>query len=304
MKKFTTEQFLNKAKEIHNDKYDYSKVIYVTTKIKVTIICPIHGEFEQLPSAHMLGRGCDKCAREENKVKSRNAQLKNQEEYIQELVKIHGDKLIFTETFYAGAFHKISCICPIHGKFNSTGSGLLTGGCPSCGKQKSKDNQHTKTNKQFISDSNIVHGNKYDYSKANYINAHVKVTIICPEHGEFKQRPSHHLHGTGCSSCTKNGFNVQKQAILYYLKITTDTNQVLYKIGITNRTVNERFNLTDLSKIEIVKQKLYDNGQDALDWETRLKRMYKEYQYKGPDILSSGNTELFTEDIIAMWDSN
>ena len=96
MKKFTTEQFLNKAKEIHNDKYDYSKVIYVTTKIKVTIICPIHGEFEQLPSAHMLGRGCDKCARKENKIKSRNTQLKNQEEYIQELVKIHGDKLIFT----------------------------------------------------------------------------------------------------------------------------------------------------------------------------------------------------------------
>ena len=56
MKKFTTEQFLNKAKEIHNDKYDYSKVIYVTTKIKVTIICPIHGEFEQRPSAHMFGR--------------------------------------------------------------------------------------------------------------------------------------------------------------------------------------------------------------------------------------------------------
>ena len=167
---------------------------------------------------------------------------------------------------------------------------------------KSKTNE--KTNKQFISDSNIAHGDKYDYSKVNYINAHVKVTIICPEHGEFKQRPNNHLRGAGCSSCTKNGFNVQKQAILYYLKITTDTNQVLYKIGITNRTVNERFNLTDLSKIEIVKQKLYDNGQDALDWETRLKRMYKEYQYKGPDILSSGNTELFTEDIIAMWDSN
>ena len=112
------------------------------------------------------------------------------------------------------------------------------------------------------------------------------------------------MKGAGCPSCAITGFDKNKPAILYYLKITTDTNQVLYKIGITNRTVNERFNLTDLSKIEIIKQKLYDNGQDALDWETKLKRMYKEYQYKGPDILSSGNTELFTEDIIAMWDSN
>ena len=49
---------------------------------------------------------------------------------------------------------------------------------------------------------------------------------------------------------------------------------------------------------------IYADGAEALKWETKLKRMYKEYQYKGPDILSSGNTELFTEDIIAMWDSN
>ena len=74
----------------------------------------------------------------------------------------------------------------------------------------------------------------------------------------------------------------------------------MYKIGITNKTVNERFNLTDLNKIEIVKQKLYENGQDALDWETKLLEKYKEYQYKGKAVLGSRNTELFTHDIIAM----
>ena len=116
--KITTNEFIIRANEKHNNKYDYSLSEYVSSNILIKVLCPIHGEFEQRPSAHMLGRGCDKCAREENKIKSRNTQLKNQEEYIQELVKIHGDKLIFTETFYAGAFHKISCICPIHGKFN------------------------------------------------------------------------------------------------------------------------------------------------------------------------------------------
>ena len=74
----------------------------------------------------------------------------------------------------------------------------------------------------------------------------------------------------------------------------------MYKIGITNKTVNERFNLTDLNKIEIVKQKLYENGQDALYWETKLLEKYKEYQYKGKAVLGSRNTELFTHDIIAM----
>lgn len=113
-----------------------------------------------------------------------------------------------------------------------------------------------------------------------------------------------HLSGCGCPDCAEYGFQPSKPAILYYLKVTTNSGQILYKIGITNRTVNERFQLADLQKIEIVKQKLYESGQDAWDWETKLKRKYKEYQYTGPDILSSGNTELFTEDIIAMWYNN
>ena len=56
-----TEWFINKAKEIHGDKYDYSKVKYVGTKDSVTIICPIHGEFEQIPNDHLSKHGCPKC---------------------------------------------------------------------------------------------------------------------------------------------------------------------------------------------------------------------------------------------------
>ena len=95
----------------------------------------------------------------------------------------------------------------------------------------------------------------------------------------------------------KTGFNINKPAILYYLKITTEDNQVLYKIGITNRTVEERFSLIDLKKIEIIKQKTYKNGQEALDKENEIKRVFKEYIYKGPKVLDSGNTELFVKDI-------
>ena len=83
--------------------------------------------------------------------------------------------------------------------------------------------------------------------------------------------------------------------------MTTNDGKVLYKIGITNRTVEARYNLTDLSKIEIVKQKLYENGADAYNWEQRLLKKYKQYQYKGPKVLENGNTELFTEDIISLY---
>jgi very-short-patch-repair endonuclease len=56
----------------------------------------------------------------------------------------------------------------------------------------------------LINEFNIVHHNKYDYSLVEYINNKTKVNIICPIHGIFKQTPSHHLKGHGCSKCTNN----------------------------------------------------------------------------------------------------
>lgn len=59
--KLTFDKFINKAKEIHNGKYDYSNV-EINRKDKITIICPIHGEFKQEPYSHLNGRGCPKCS--------------------------------------------------------------------------------------------------------------------------------------------------------------------------------------------------------------------------------------------------
>ncbi len=290
-KRKTTEQFIAEAKLTHGDKYDYSKVNYTGVKNKVTVICYIHGDFSQMPSKHILGRGCHKCG---GTVKSTT------EEFILKAIEIHGNKYLYDNVNYNGNKKQITIICPVHGSFEQTPAEHLSGcGCYKCSLLIKAKKTYLGVDK-FIKKAQLIHGTIYDYSQVNYINTETKVDIICATHGVWKQKPGNHLNGNGCPSCANYGFDKSKPAILYYLKIITDTNQVLYKIGITNRTVNERFNLTDLSKIEIVKQKLYDNGQDALDWETKLKRMYKEYQYKGPDILSSGNTELFTEDIIAI----
>ena len=58
-----TELFVAKANLVHNNKYDYSKAVYVNTNTPVTIICPVHGEFTQTPSDHLSGRGCENCYR-------------------------------------------------------------------------------------------------------------------------------------------------------------------------------------------------------------------------------------------------
>ncbi|MBQ2441354.1 MAG: hypothetical protein II502_04090, partial [Paludibacteraceae bacterium] len=60
----TTEEFIQKAKQVHGDKYDYSKVEYVNSKTKVCVVCPEHGEFWQTPNSHSRGVGCSKCAKE------------------------------------------------------------------------------------------------------------------------------------------------------------------------------------------------------------------------------------------------
>lgn len=61
MKKLTTEEFIEKARKVHGDTYDYSKVTYTDSKTKVCIICSIHGKFWQTPAKHLQGQGCKQC---------------------------------------------------------------------------------------------------------------------------------------------------------------------------------------------------------------------------------------------------
>lgn len=58
----TLEQFIEQAKNIHGDRYDYSKVLYVNINTNIIITCPTHGDFKQLPQNHLKGATCIKCA--------------------------------------------------------------------------------------------------------------------------------------------------------------------------------------------------------------------------------------------------
>lgn len=354
MRKLTIEEFIEKARKIHDNKYDYSKVEYISNKTKVKIICPIHGEFWQTPKNHMNGQGCPECGKEKastwsqnnyqhfidesqtrfgeiynfphieseyinshSKVtiqckkcgnvfskiagdhltsksggclKCRNFKKKNNpssvkktqrrlkidietiqqrifdlcgdkliydiseykntnkpitfkctecgqefkrdvnalmynptcpncngkprnrkydnDEFIKLANEIHGNKYDYSETIYELSDKKITVICHEldifgneHGKFYVTPHahiGTMKSGCPKCSKK------HKKTTEEFIAESNWLHDFAYDYSKTDYINATTPVCIICPEHGEFYQKPNCHLNGSGCPTCKQS----------------------------------------------------------------------------------------------------
>ena len=136
----TTEEFIQKAKAVHGDKYDYSKVEYVNANIKVCIICPKHGEFWQKPKKHLLGQNCAKCCKASLAMRY---QL-GREKFIDRANSIHKGIYDYSEVKYVNTHTHVRIICSIHGVFLQTPSSHLQGhGCPICadvenGKRKRK----------------------------------------------------------------------------------------------------------------------------------------------------------------------
>ena len=198
--KYTIDDFIKKAKEKHGDKYDYSKVNYVNIHTKVCIICPEHGEFWQTPNKHLNGNGCKLCGI----IKMKNKNKYTLEEFIKKSNKKHNHKYDYSKVdlLNYNMKDKICIICPEHGEFWQTASNHLQGqGCSKC-KNNKLSFERRLTNEQFIEKARKVHGDKYDYSKVDYINNHTKVCIICPEHGEFWQTPNKHIDAKrGCHLC-------------------------------------------------------------------------------------------------------
>ena len=194
----TNEEFILKARQIHGWKYDYSKVRYINNSTKICIICPQHGEFWQTPGSHLSGCGCPKCANNKKSV----SQKSNTEQFIEKAKKVHGDKYDYSKVEYSKSSVKVCIICPEHGEFWQTPNNHLKGGgCQKCYDKRRGVSQKSNT-EEFIEKARKIHVDKYDYSKVKYINVNTKVCIICPKHGEFWQRPDHHLTSKcGCPLC-------------------------------------------------------------------------------------------------------
>jgi len=209
----TLETFITQAKEIHGDKYDYSKVEWKNTRTTITIICPIHGEFTQVPQNHIrLKCGCRKCGREIAKAKVNKY---NTLYFIEKAKEIHGDKHDYSKVQCFNAADKVEIICPVHGKFKQIANQHLQGhGCPKCNfDQMAKDKAMGK--EPFINKAKELFGEKYDYSKVEYINGQKNVCLICPKHGEFEVTPNNHLSKkSGCPICNESKLERELASIL------------------------------------------------------------------------------------------
>jgi hypothetical protein len=192
----STEEFIKEANTIHGDKYDYLLTNYIGSNKKITIICPMHGQFEQTPSNHLTGKGCPKC----------NGKNKTTVEFKKQASGIHNNFYDYSLTNYIESNKKITIICPTHGQFEQTPHSHLNGrGCPTCvGKNK--------TTVEFKKQAGEIHNDFYNYSLVEYVNAISKIKIICPTHGVFMQKPCKHLSGTGCPKCSHG---ISKPEILW-----------------------------------------------------------------------------------------
>jgi hypothetical protein len=128
--KLTHQQFLERASNIHGNKYSYPEE-YRGANIKIKIECPIHGYFEQTPHTHIDCKcGCQNCGEEARRTK----RSMTFDEFVVLANKTHNSKYEYFGTYY-NAHTMIDIKCPIHGSFNQTPDKHLYGqhGCPKCG---------------------------------------------------------------------------------------------------------------------------------------------------------------------------
>lgn len=196
--KLTQDEVVRRIKETHGDTYDLSKFVYTTQRTKSIFICKIHGEFLSQPKEVWGGTGCPECGKEKLKPISKLEDVK------QKILERHGDVFEFVVDTYKGVGKKMEVICKIHNhKWKPRPIDIIYGqGCPKCRYVKSSEKLVLKV-PEFIERSRKTHGDKYNYSLVHQFKRQKTetVVIICPNHGEFKQKPYDHYSGSGCPKC-------------------------------------------------------------------------------------------------------
>ena len=288
----TLEEFKAKIQEKFKDSlaviYPEEPIKWAKTVLECT--CPHHGVFYKTPTNLLKSTGCPECAK----------YLKykcTQEDFINRAKSIHNNYYTYEKTVYKGYKNKVIVTCPVHGDFEKRASDHLAGGgCAECGKVLGGEKRRVSF-PEFKCKANKIHNNLYTYSEDKYYKVTDFVTITCQIHGDFEQIGYSHLRGNGCPICAKSGFDPSKPAVLYYLKVNGGQ---AYKLGITNKSVKERFSNSDLQIIEVLKTWYFEYGKECYAKEQKYLKEYYQYKYDKEPILESGNSELFNIDILGL----
>ena len=227
-----------------------------------------------------------------------------QEQFITKCKEVHGDLYDLGNVVYKNSTTKIAVTCRIHGEWETNPRNFIKGcGCPKCkGKNLSLE--------EWIERFKAKHGDRYDYSKFIYIGVYNKSTIICNEHGEFKQNTHNHSNGQKCPECSKEvyanntyynktlaqRFKEEWSKIpcnLYILRMYNDTEE-FFKVGITSQDIHRRFRQHDNPyNFEVVKI-TQTTRYEAVMKEADIIHSNKESKYK-PLNKFKGYTECFTK---------
>ncbi len=217
----TTKEFIEKAKNIHGDKYDYSKTEYIDSKTKICIICPEHGEFWQRPNDHLNKKGCPKCA---GKIKLTT------EEFIKKAKQVHGDKYDYSKVEYNCIRDKICIICPEHGEFWQTPNDHLDNhGCPKCNQSKLEKEIEMLLKNEKINFEAQKHFKWLGKQSLDFYLPEYNTAIECQGEQHFK--PVKHFGGAKrhnytvkCDKKKKALCEKNNIMLLYYTHYKTDAN--------------------------------------------------------------------------------
>lgn len=260
----------------HGNYYNYDKVIFNGMMNKVTITCPIHGDFEQLPIGHVNGKGCYQCGKD----RAAKKHCKFTKDEIIEISKQFKSTMDFRSK--EPEAYRIA-----NKRF---GKDFLQDLCKDMynpSKQKTTEEFKTQLSDEFT-------------LLSEYVNSHVDVLVKHNNCGtEFSYKPYHLLNGScGCPTCKQSGgYSIDKPGTLYLIQLKTRSNEYVWKIGITNLSVKERYRKWEQDKFIQTFEYYFENGKLCYDSEQYFINKYKDYRYNGPPLLKSGNTEILTHNI-------
>lgn len=279
----TTADFVRSAKEKHGDRYDYSFSAYESSESKIRIDCREHGPFFQIPRSHCGGAGCSKCG---------GTHRPTNEEFMERLKGVHGDRYDYRLTSYGRNHEKVSAECLLHGEFEIIASDFLNGyGCQYCSGKK-------YNTISFVARARETHGDTYDYSKTEFVRMDKKITVTCMDHGDFVQEANSHARGAGCPSCANYGYKRTEPAYLYCLKSDDDA---FLKVGITADIKTRMVKLANSTPFPFtLDRKIFMDGGLAHDKEMEIHSRFMSAGLSGFD----GCTEWlrYDDDIVSIFE--
>jgi len=214
---YDTKLFIERAKAIYGNKYEYAESNYITAHIKVKVRCSIHGVFNVSPSNHINGRGCRTCG-----INQRTTSItKDKTSFINQAKEKYGKQFSYEKMIYVRSKSKIIITCSLHGDFEQSPQNHLRFiGCIKC-QAEHKRKLYSDDTKKFVRKAIEKYGDRYGYDRVDYKNSRSKIIIGCKIHGGFLQSPNVHLSGSGCPRCNNSKGEVEisnwltKQCIIF-----------------------------------------------------------------------------------------